>query len=192
MIQFQENIVSIKILVLQIWSQKYISLDPGACLQTKYGTRTQLDSVGILIINSGLWWWQGIRLIRINSISAINWTVANHLKIIWESLLENWSHSILSLPTETFWISLFENYCQNSLKELGHYAGHDHHGDTPEYHVFHVEFERVEIPFIIALWIFVSSLAKIGKYEVAFNMISVCYICLQSTLSRDIFYCHLP
>jgi len=31
-----------------------------------------------------------------------------------------------------------------------------------EYHVFDVEFERVEIPFIIALWIFVSSLAKIG------------------------------
>ena len=58
---------------------------------------------------------------------------------------------------------LFENCCQNSLekKGLGHYG---HHGDTPEYHVFHVEFERVEIPFIIALWIFVSSLAKIGKY----------------------------
>ena len=32
-----------------------------------------------------------------------------------------------------------------------------------EYHVFHVDFERVEVPFIIALWIFVSSLAKIGK-----------------------------
>jgi len=51
---------------------------------------------------------------------------------------------------------------ENSLSELGHYAGQAHHGDTPEYHVFHVEFERVEIPFIIALWIFVSSLAKIG------------------------------
>ena len=57
---------------------------------------------------------------------------------------------------------------QNSVQghELGHYgSGHGHgHGDTPEYHVFHVEFERVEIPFIIALWIFVSSLAKIGEY----------------------------
>jgi len=55
---------------------------------------------------------------------------------------------------------------ENSVQgqEFGHY-GSDHghgHGDTPEYHVFHVEFERVEIPFIIALWIFVSSLAKIG------------------------------
>ena len=59
---------------------------------------------------------------------------------------------------------LFENCPQNSLeKELGHYGSSGHHGDTPEYHVFHVEFERVEIPFIIALWIFVSSLAKIGK-----------------------------
>jgi len=39
-----------------------------------------------------------------------------------------------------------------------HRTVHENH----EYHVFDVEFERVEIPFIIALWIFVSSLAKIG------------------------------
>ena len=48
---------------------------------------------------------------------------------------------------------------------LGHYKpaheGHSKH----EYEVFHVDFERVEIPFIIALWIFVSSLAKIGEYS---------------------------
>ena len=71
----------------------------------------------------------------------------------------------LALASESVW--LFENACQNSLeRELGHYGASGHHGDTPEYHVFHVEFERVEIPFIIALWIFVSSLAKIGKYEI--------------------------
>ena len=48
---------------------------------------------------------------------------------------------------------------------MGHYKpaheGHSKH----EYEVFHVDFERVEIPFIIALWIFVSSLAKIGEYS---------------------------
>ena len=37
--------------------------------------------------------------------------------------------------------------------------GHAHEG----YQVFHVEFERVQLPFIISLWIFVSSLAKIGE-----------------------------
>jgi len=45
---------------------------------------------------------------------------------------------------------------------LGHYKpAHEAH-EKHEYEVFHVDFERVEIPFIIALWIFVSSLAKIG------------------------------
>ena len=44
-------------------------------------------------------------------------------------------------------------------------AGGEGHGEGQRhpYHVFHVEFQRVEVPFIIALWIFVSSLAKIGK-----------------------------
>ena len=47
---------------------------------------------------------------------------------------------------------------------LGHYKpAHEGHAKH-EYEVFHVDFERVEIPFIIALWIFVSSLAKIGEY----------------------------
>ncbi len=69
-------------------------------------------------------------------------------------------------------------FYQNSVqgKDFGHYGtdGHGHgHGGTPEYHVFHVEFERVEIPFIIALWIFVSSLAKIGEYTVYLLMLSM-------------------
>ncbi len=39
------------------------------------------------------------------------------------------------------------------------------HGEEeiPEYEVFHVDFEYVQLPFIISLWIFVSSLAKIGE-----------------------------
>jgi hypothetical protein len=43
----------------------------------------------------------------------------------------------------------------------GGHGGHGHHG----YEVFHVDFERVQLPFIISLWIFVSSLAKIGTGE---------------------------
>ena len=47
--------------------------------------------------------------------------------------------------------------------DAGHGGGHGHgHG----YQVFHYDFERIQYPFIIALWIFVSSLAKIGKQRI--------------------------
>ena len=42
----------------------------------------------------------------------------------------------------------------------GHHEGGHHEA---HFSVFHVNFEHVEVPFIIALWIFVSSLAKVGK-----------------------------
>lgn len=39
------------------------------------------------------------------------------------------------------------------------------HGGAHEgIHVFTADFARVEIPFIISLWIFCASLAKIGSY----------------------------
>lgn len=41
-------------------------------------------------------------------------------------------------------------------------AHHEEGGHHAGIHVFVAEFERVEIPFIIALWIFCASLAKIG------------------------------
>ena len=44
-----------------------------------------------------------------------------------------------------------------------HSGGHEGHKDA-HFSVFHVNFEHVEVPFIIALWIFVSSLAKVGRY----------------------------
>ena len=49
-----------------------------------------------------------------------------------------------------------------------HGAAGDHgsggHGGAHEgIHIFTAEFARVEIPFIISLWIFCASLAKIGK-----------------------------
>ena len=47
----------------------------------------------------------------------------------------------------------------------GEGGGHGEEGEVPEYEVFHVDFEYVQLPFIISLWIFVSSLAKIGEWE---------------------------
>ena len=44
-------------------------------------------------------------------------------------------------------------------------AKHEHGHEEAHFSVFHVNFTHVEIPFIIALWIFVSSLAKVGKLK---------------------------
>lgn len=58
-------------------------------------------------------------------------------------------------------------------------SGAGHHGGI---HVFVAEFERVEIPFIIALWIFCASLAKIG---ILFNFLRLYNkICLRSDPSE--------
>lgn len=42
----------------------------------------------------------------------------------------------------------------------------DKQSDKPlrQYQVFHVEFHRVETPFIIGIWIFFASIAKIGEF----------------------------
>ena len=56
--------------------------------------------------------------------------------------------------------------------EGGH--GHGHHG----YQVFHEEFSRVQIPFIIALWIVIASLLKIGKN---FKIAHPCLIKIEPT-----------
>lgn len=43
-------------------------------------------------------------------------------------------------------------------------TNHNGNGDSKRYPVASVEFGRVETPFIIGLWIFSASLAKIGEY----------------------------
>ena len=42
---------------------------------------------------------------------------------------------------------------------------HNGNGDSKRYAVASVEFTRVETPFIIGVWIFCASLAKIGEYH---------------------------
>ena len=62
------------------------------------------------------------------------------------------------------------NTDHSSLKSRDRHSGGgkehehgEHEEEKPHFSVFHVNFEHVEVPFIIALWIFVSSLAKVGR-----------------------------
>lgn len=51
-------------------------------------------------------------------------------------------------------------------------TNHNGDGDSKRYAVASVEFARVETPFLIGVWIFCASLAKIGKY----NDITTCNV----------------
>ena len=53
--------------------------------------------------------------------------------------------------------SLAENETKHAELEGEH--GHGHHGYT----VFHEDFKKVQLPFIISLWIVLASIFKIGK-----------------------------
>lgn len=44
-------------------------------------------------------------------------------------------------------------------------GAHEDGHEVPKFSVFHVNFEHVEVPFIIGLWIFVSALAKVGEFK---------------------------
>jgi sodium/hydrogen exchanger-like protein 3 len=46
-----------------------------------------------------------------------------------------------------------------------HDTKHNGEGESKRYPVASVEFARVETPFIIGVWIFCASLAKIGEYH---------------------------
>ena len=65
------------------------------------------------------------------------------------------------------------NFEQHTHHSGGAKKGEEHHEEGHEhaqFSVFHVNFEHVEVPFIISLWIFVSSLAKVGKKCILFSV----------------------
>ena len=47
---------------------------------------------------------------------------------------------------------------------VGDSSSGNEHSPKPEYRIVSVEFTRVETPFLIGIWIFFASIAKIGKY----------------------------
>ena len=42
-------------------------------------------------------------------------------------------------------------------------ACHEEEAETESFKVFHVEWERVEVPYVIGLWILVTTLVKLGN-----------------------------
>ena len=40
---------------------------------------------------------------------------------------------------------------------------HEEGGEVEHYEVFHVEWERVEVPYVIGLWILTTTLVKLGR-----------------------------
>ena len=71
-----------------------------------------------------------------------------------------------SLPDDVSFRSLSADTGDNHPVE-SHLASHPANGDpsnqrVPEYKIMSVEFHRVETPFVIGIWIFFASIAKIG------------------------------
>ncbi|XP_017881966.1 sodium/hydrogen exchanger 3 isoform X2 [Ceratina calcarata] len=74
-----------------------------------------------------------------------------------------------SLPDDVSFRSLSSGQGQQGGNSIEHMASHavkeangDHGHAKPEYNIIAVEFHRVETPFVIGIWIFFASLAKIG------------------------------
>lgn len=74
-----------------------------------------------------------------------------------------------SLPDDVSFRSLAsgQDETANSMEHLSSNQAMEGHADEskpskPEYKIMSVEFHRVETPFIIGIWIFFASLAKIG------------------------------
>ena len=44
-----------------------------------------------------------------------------------------------------------------------HDGSEEEHGEHGGFQVFHVEWERVEVPYAIGLWIILTALVKVGK-----------------------------
>ena len=63
-----------------------------------------------------------------------------------------------------FILLIKRNIFTSLLIELRGVFGEDHEGEhSGGFQVFHVEWERVEIPYAIGLWIILTAIIKVGK-----------------------------
>lgn len=83
-----------------------------------------------------------------------------------------------SLPDDVSFRSLSSGKGDSAPRE-SHLASHSaqegadqaHDRREPEYKIMSVEFHRVETPFVIGIWIFFASIAKIGRERVELERI---------------------
>ena len=78
-----------------------------------------------------------------------------------------------------FPILLILNFISNTVcqheggEEGGGEGGEEHH-----FHVFHTEWHRVEVPYVIGLWILATTLVKISNEVLSDTMSTECSKCM--------------
>ena len=110
----------------------------------------------------------------------INWPLEDPIRRLGKALII-WNDPFVAVFQE---IKIYSYFFSENEGE-GH--GHGESG----YQVFHMEFDRVELPFIIALWIFVSSLAKIGKNQ-WIDWPPIHYVHLRSDKETELWITYYP
>ena len=63
---------------------------------------------------------------------------------------------------QTFFYSIFISSCKLKRSVV---LCEEHDGHRQEFKVFHVEWERVEVPYAVGLWIIITALIKVCKSQ---------------------------
>lgn len=87
--------------------------------------------------------------------------------------------SIIKTPSKTFSllkISLCTCIILSLLNCVAANEGKKNESKSERYPLVVFDFERVELPFVICLWVLIASLAKIGKLAFNVKLMSACSV----------------